>query len=412
MTAPDCATGAVPGSVVVVGGGIAGVSTVSALRAGGYDGALTLVDPAELPYDRPPLSKDYLSGARDLKQITLQPAEWYEEQDVDLLSHTRATAVHADDGFVDLDDGHRVRGDRIVLATGGRAARPPIPGIDSSRVHVLRTVEDADGLRAALTPGVRCVVVGAGLIGAEVASTMLALDAEVTLIDPVATPLAPVLGTDVAAWLHGLHSQHGIKSLTCGVERFEDTGGTLRVALAERDVEADLVVLGVGMVPDTGLAEGAGLKVDRGVLVDEGQVTSHPRILAVGDPARPTVAGLPAHRPEHWDAAQRDAARAAATIMGQPLPTETASWFWTDRHGLHVEVVGTLAGAAQVVVRGELGSDPFSVFAVVGRQVVGAVAVNDSLAVRAARRLIDRAVDVDPAALGDTSIDLRRLVRG
>lgn len=385
-------------SVLVVGGGIAGVSTVAALRAGGFDGEITLVDSGEFPYDRPPLSKDFLKGHKDITAIRLQPEHWYDQQAVRLVTRTTVTALRPDAGAVELSDGTTMSADRVVLATGGRAARPPIPGSDNPRVHVLRTAEDAERLRAALAPGTRVLVVGAGLIGAEVASTALQLGCEVTLTDAIRPPLAGLLGTEVADWLHGVHAEHGITTIHSGVETLDDPA-------------ADVVVLGVGMVPDTALAEAAGLEVDRGIVVDTGQVTSNPAILAVGDPARTRRDTRLLPRTEHWEAAQHDGQRAAATILGAAAPATTAPWFWTDRHGLHVEAVGEMTAAATTVLRGQLGEPPFAAFGLRDGRVVAAVAVNDSTAVRAARRMIDRAVAVDPDRLADTTTDLRKLLR-
>lgn len=403
-----------PASVLVVGGGIAGVSTAAALRAGGFDGRLLLVEAGGRPYDRPPLSKDYLVGKSDLASISLQPDEWYDAQAVQLLTRSPVVALRPAEGGIELDGGRVLSADRVVLATGGRAARPAIPGSDSPRVQVLRTVDDADRLREAVSASSRVLVVGAGLIGAEVASTLLTLGVEVTLVDPVTVPLAPVLGDDVATWLHGVHAERGITTITSGVTRFDDVGGgAIRATLTDGgEIEVDHVVLGVGMTPETGLAEAAGLRVDRGVLVDAGQTTSHPSVLAVGDPARPVVDGVPAHRPEHWEAAQHDAVRAAATILGAPAPTLGSSWFWSDRHGHHVEVVGSIGRAQQVVLRGTVGAPPFSAFGLSGGLVTGALAVDDSNAVRAARRMIDRGVRVDVERLGDPATDLRKLLRG
>ncbi|MBV6763100.1 oxidoreductase C-terminal domain-containing protein, partial [Rhodococcus opacus] len=174
----------------------------------------------------------------------------------------------------------------------------------------------------------------------------------------------------------------------------------------------DVVVLGVGMVPETGLAAAAGLEVDRGIVVDSGQLTSNPAVLAVGDPTRVRRGDVLAPRAEHWEAAQHDGQRAAATILGLPAPAATASWFWTDRHHRHVEGVGHMSDAEHVVIRGDFDAPAFSAFGLRAGLVVGAVAVDDSNAVRAARRMIDRAVIVDPQRLADTATDLRKLLRG
>jgi NADPH-dependent 2,4-dienoyl-CoA reductase/sulfur reductase-like enzyme len=402
------------GRVVVVGGGIAGVSTVAALRAGGFDGAVTLVDAGELPYDRPPLSKEYLSGARDLKQIALQPTEWYDTHAVSLLTRTTVSELRPDEGRVLLAGGGVLPADRVVLATGGRAARPPIPGADSPRVHVLRTVEDADRLRDGLVPDARLLVVGAGLIGAEVASTAVDLGCHVVLVDPVAPPLAAAVGHDVAHWLHDQHRARGIEVLQAGVESFTESGDGLMARFGDGHAPRsfDHVLLGVGMVPETRLATDAGLEVDRGVVVDPGHVTSNPAVLAVGDPARVRRDGMLLPRTEHWEAAQHDGQRAAATILGLAPPAGTAAWFWTDRHHRHVEAVGHMGSAIGTVVRGAFGDPSFSVFGLDGDRVVAAVAVDDPMAVRAARRLIDRGIAVDPQRLADPATDLRRLVRG
>ncbi|MCX4091052.1 NAD(P)/FAD-dependent oxidoreductase [Nocardia sp. alder85J] len=428
------------GSVVVVGGGIAGVSTVAALRSGGFTGEITLVDAGEFPYDRPPLSKDFLAGSKSLAEIALQPPQWFDDNKIRLLTRTTAIALRAGAGEVELSGGGPVRADRVVLATGGRAARPPIPGGDSDRVHVLRTAEDAQRLRAALGPGIRLLVVGAGLIGAETASTAVDLGCEVTLVDPVSPPLAGVVGTEIAAWLHEMHTARGISLRRAGVAELRETAAGIeatftapgpvapRTSFTEPDSAVpqrlftgadsavpqtfDAVVLGVGMVPDTALAAAAGLDIDRGILVDRRQVTSHPAVLAVGDPARVRDGGVLLPRTEHWEAAQRDGQRAAATILGAPVPVDGIPWFWTDRHHRHVEAIGSMSGADRVVHRGVPGESPFAAFGLRDGRVIAAVAVDDSKAVRAARRLADGGIPVDPDRLADPGTDLRKLLRG
>ena len=407
----------VPQQVVIVGGGIGGVSTAAALRSGGFSGEITLVDDAQHPLDRPPLSKEYLAGTRGLTDIALEQPEWYEDHDVRVLTRTRAAALRPGEGVVETEDGRTLAASHVVIATGGRAARPAIPGADSERVHVLRSVDDADRLRAAARPGAHFLVVGAGLIGAEVSSTLTGLGAEVTLVDVVSPPLSQVVGEPVAQWLHEVHRTHGVTVRQCGVERFEPTGAgpdarlTAHLTHGQGSLVVDRAVLALGMVPETQLAQAAGLAMGRGVIIDRRHVTSNPAVLAIGDATEVRVDGAVLPRAEHWEAARLDGERAAATILGNPPPPPTASWFWTDRHGLHVEVVGDL-GAGQVVMRGTLGAPPFSAFAIRAGVVVGAVAIDDSKAVRAARRLIDRAIPVDPEAVGDPSTDLRRLVRG
>ena len=231
-----------------------------------------------------------------------------------------------------------------------------------------------------MLPGARLLVVGAGLIGAEAASTALGLGCEVTLVDPVAAPLAHTVGSDVATWLHGLHTERGISVVTAGVESFADTAAGVEVRISGEDESRtfDAVLLGVGMTPETSLAEEAGLETDQGVVVDAGQTTKTPAVLAVGDSTRRRIDGALLPRAEHWEAAQHDGARAAATILGVPGPAPTSSWFWSDRHGLHLEAVGKIAGAGTTVVRGAIGDPSFSVFGVTGGRVVGAVAVDDA----------------------------------
>jgi 3-phenylpropionate/trans-cinnamate dioxygenase ferredoxin reductase component len=210
-----------------------------------------------------------------------------------------------------------------------------------------------------------------------------------------------------------MHEKLGVTTVNSAVKAFNDAAGGISATFAG-DSEAqifDAALLAVGMAPETALAEAAGLCVDRGIVVDARQVTSNPAILAVGDVATRGAAGLSVNRSEHWEAAQHDGHRAAAAILGGAAPADSAPWFWTDRHGVHVEVVGALGNADQLLQRGSVGQPPFSVFALQSGHVVGAVGVGDSTAVRAARRLIERGVTVDPAQLCDPATDLRKLVR-
>lgn len=405
--------------VVVVGGGVAGVGTCVALRRRGHVGPVTLLDAGDLLHDRPPLSKDFLLGTADEDALRLQPDAWFDAAGVERRTGARVVSLDAAPGSsnplcssvpsVLLADGERLEADVVVLATGGRARPLPVPGGD--RAHLLRTVDDARRLRAALLPGARLVVVGAGLIGAEVASTASTLGAEVRLVDPLEVPLADVIGPELGRRLHAEHARHGVEPVRAGVDALVADGEGTLVHLADgRTLHADAVLAGVGMVPDTDLARDAGLSVLGGVLVDRARRTSAPHVYAVGDACRVVDEhGAVLPPAGHWDAAQRDADTAAADICGQELPELQAPWFWSDRYGEHVEVVGAPTAGEDTVVRGDLAAGPVLQVAVAGGLVVGAVAVDDPRGLRAVRRLLDRRVPVDVGALADPVTDLRRL---
>ncbi|WP_086731005.1 NAD(P)/FAD-dependent oxidoreductase [Streptomyces carpinensis] len=399
--------------IAVVGAGLAAVSTCDALRTQGYDGELVLFSAEEgLPYDRPPLSKDVLLGKARREDVLLRPADWYEQRGVELWPGAAVTAIHPEQGTVELAGGSAVGAERIVLATGGTPRALPVPGGDDPSVHLLRTWEESERLRERLLPGARVVVVGAGLIGAETAAVAVALGCRVTLVDPVAVPLTAAVGPEIAEVLHRRHAEEGIEVVTGGVERIERAEGSEEVSvhISGRPVPlaADTVVVGIGIRPGTALAEAAGLTVDNGVVVDAAQRTSHPHVFAVGDVARQDGH----RRHEHWEAAQQDGEAAAAGLLGKPMPQRPAQWFWSDRHGSRLEAVGSMADAGRTVLRGVPGGGPCTVFGLRGDRLVAAAAIDRVRDIKAARRLIDRGVAVDAARLADETTDLRTLLRG
>lgn len=406
---------AVPDRIVIVGAGIAGVSAVQELRSRGHAGKIVLVDVGEHPYDRPPLSKAYLLGETGFEAIRLVPDTWFDDNDVELRARRQAVRLRASEGTVELDDGTVLAADAVLLTTGGVARRLPVTGGDLPGVHVLRTVEDAEALRAALVPGARAVVVGGGLIGAEVASTALALGCEVTLIEPVLPPLVPAVGEEIAGLLHEQHTVGGIRLVTDTVADLTRDGGTGRLSVGTRSGEvlrADVVVVGVGLTVPGGLAADAGLETSDGILVDRRHRTSNPAVFAAGDNARVRQADGTARRREHWQAAQQDGRAAAAGLLNQVPPTAAPDWFWSDRHGVHVEAVGDMRGSRRVL-RGTADSLPLTVLNLdADGRVLGAAAVNDTRAIAAARRLIQSGATPDPALLADLSVDPRRWLRG
>ncbi|MBP2329221.1 NADPH-dependent 2,4-dienoyl-CoA reductase/sulfur reductase-like enzyme [Kibdelosporangium banguiense] len=396
-------------TVLVVGGGLAGLSTARRLRELGFEGSVTIVDPAPLPYDRPPLSKTFLLGETTEEGLLLASAEWYAENKVEVLKDS-VVALRPD---VELVSGETIRADRVVLATGSRARRLPISGADLPGVRSLRTVADARRLREDLQPDRELVIVGAGLIGAEVASTAHRLGLRVTLVDPVETPLVPAVGRDLATYLHDMHRKAGIRVITGQAGEIRRDGSRYAVVLADGTaLQADTVLSAVGGVPDIGLASAAGLATCDGIVVDANGRTSNPAVYAVGDSARVRLAdGTLTRRGEHWEAARQSGERAAAAILGAQVEPQVSSWFWSDRHGVHVEAFGRLRGLGTTVLRGRPGGPWAALHINAAGYLVGAAAIDDSTTVRAARRIAERRRQVDPAELADPTTNLRKLAR-
>ena len=399
------------GRVVIVGGGLAGYSAATSLRARGHLGSITVVDVEPALYDRPPLSKTLFNPDLDIDALLFAQQSKLEQLGIAVLANARVTSIDPENASVTLDDGRSLHADTVLIATGGRARRLPIPGGDLAQVHVLRTYADALGLRNAVRPGARVVVIGAGLIGAELASSLLHAGALVTLVDPVPVPLVPAVGELMASYLHDMHttnSVHVVNGVPIAIEQVGE-GADVHLASGER-LTADVVICGVGIVPNTELAESAGLDVDNGVIVDSRQRTSSARVFAAGDVARRrNVDGILERREEHWEGAQLSGQAAAAGMLGLDPDPRGAAWFWSDRHGIHLEAVGRLTGDGTIVVR-EGGAHP-AVFLVDGGVVVGAASIDDATVVRAARRLIDQRIPVNESELADGAVSLRSLVR-
>ncbi|MFD1151464.1 FAD-dependent oxidoreductase, partial [Saccharothrix hoggarensis] len=250
----------------------------------------------------------------------------------------------------------------------------------------------------------RVGIVGADLIGAEVAASAVSLGCEVTILDPAAPPLAPVVGPEIAAVLHAQHERHGVRVLANGVRAVEDQGDRVRLHHDGGVVTCDVVVVGIGIELDLSLAVDAGLATDGGVLVDDAQRTSNPHVFAAGDVARRTGQ----RRTEHWDAARREGRAAGRGLLGLPAPEPGAPWFWSDRYATRLECVGEFTGADETVVRGDLHGD-FTAIALRGGRLAGAVAVNRAADITALRRIVGQPLDAD--RLRDGSADLRALAR-
>ncbi|MFE7271486.1 NAD(P)/FAD-dependent oxidoreductase [Streptomyces sp. NPDC057623] len=353
--------------ITVVGASLAGLSAVRALRAEGYDGGIVVIgEERHTPYDRPPLSKDFLKGDLDADALALGDADEYEDLDVRWLLGERAMRLDPADRSVVLADGRRLRSDGVVVATG--ASPRTLPGMDGlAGVHTLRTLDDAQALRAELLDGLpRVVVIGAGFIGAEVASTAHGLGLHVTVIEALDVPLERQLGREMGQVCSSLHSDHGV-GLLCGTGVAELVGEdrVTGVRLADgRLLPADIVVVGVGVRPNTDWLAGSGVRVDDGVVCDAGCSTSVPGVVAVGDVARCPHPFTGRHaRIEHWSNATEQAKTAARTLLSgasAPAPL-TAPYFWSDQYKVRIQVAGHVApGAEPEVVEGDVDSRTFT----------------------------------------------------
>lgn len=398
-------------TIVVVGAGIGGASAALALRDRGYDGPVRLFgDEPHQPYDRPPLSKAFLRGG---DPPWLYPAEHLAERGIDLWPGRPVTAVDPDAAggrvAVTTADGERFAADAVLLTPGGTARR--LPG-DPAGVHYLRTLADARRIRGHLRPGARVVVIGAGFIGGEVASTANALGCAVTVLDLAPRPFA-ALGRVLGGWLADRHRAAGV-TIRCGVPiaRLDPAvdGREGRVVLADGTaVPADVIVAGVGMRPRTELAVAAGLAVTGdGIAVDAVGRTSARAVWAAGDVAHRPCAwrGDPVRR-EHWRSAIDQGVAVAAAMLGQPVPAEAPPWFWTDQLGHNIQVVGEPDPDAVPVVRGDLAAGSATLFWLRDGVPYAAASIGRPRELRPATRLIARRAPVDPARLTDETAPIR-----
>jgi len=402
--------------VVIVGAGLAAATAAETLRAEGFDGPLTMIGAEEhLPYLRPPLSKGYLAGTEGEDALVVQPPSWYREHDVEVRTGVTALRLDREEQVVTCSDGSSVPYDRLLIATGASSRRIPLPGSDLPGVVMLRTVEESRRLQEALRGGpepARVVLIGSGWIGMEVAATARSRGAEVTVVGIESVPLSAAIGPELGSLFLRRHRQAGV--------RFELEQTTSRILAADgraagvelgsgARIDADLVVIAVGAVPNVELATEAGLEVHNGVVVDDGLRTSDPRIWAAGDVANAfrAVLGEP-QRFEHWANAIATGRRAARSMLGLPLGAEETPYFYTDQFDLGMEYWGypSLTADARLVLRGDPDSGAVVAFWV-GRSgeaegtVVAAMHVNVWDAQAELEQLVTSRRPVDVATLAE-----------
>jgi 3-phenylpropionate/trans-cinnamate dioxygenase ferredoxin reductase subunit len=402
-----------PQTLVVVGANLAGGAAVSTLREEGFEGRVVLIgDEPDVPYERPPLSKEYLRGEKEFDAAFLRPPDWYAEADVDLRLGQRATRLDTGRRVVELHDGASVPYDRLLIATGGKNRHLAVPGHHLDGIFDLRTRADADRIRAESRPGRQAVVVGAGLIGMEVAASLRQMGVEVEVVEIFAAPLIRVLGREVGAAYEGIHRDHGVRfRLGDDVRAFK---GRTRVeevvTVGGARIGCDFVVVGIGIRPDTEIVAGTPISVENGIAVDEYCRTNVDGVFAAGDVANH-------HHPlfgrrirvEHWDNALKQGAAAARNMMGRPQVFADPHWFWSDQYEFNLQYVGFASEWDQFVLRGSLEARDFLGFYLSGGIVQAVVGVNRGKDVRRSASIIRERRRVDPRALRDEDVDVRKL---
>ena len=368
-----------PATVVIVGGGAAGLAAADRLRREGYDGGVTLISADDSPpCDRPNLSKDYLAGTAQEDWIPLRPPEYYTERRIDLVLNSRVSSLDLKHQRVQLENGKIVGFGALLIATGADPVRLPIPGAADSQRHYLRTFADARAIVARAASAKRVIVVGASFIGLEVAASLRARGIEVHVVAPDKTPLERVMGAEVGGFIRKLHEAHGVVfHLGQTVSRVDGRRATLSDATM---LEADFIVLGVGVRPSITLAEQAGLAIDRGIAVNEYLETSAPGVFAAGDIARwPDPHSGDRIRVEHWVVAQRQGQVAARNILGQRVRFDAVPFFWSQHYDLAINYVGHAENWDAVEIDGSLDARDCAVTFKRGKRTLAVATISRDL---------------------------------
>jgi 3-phenylpropionate/trans-cinnamate dioxygenase ferredoxin reductase subunit len=397
---------------VIVGAGMAGGKAAETLREEGFDGRVVLLGgEPERPYERPPLSKDYLRGESERAGVYLQEdAGWYDEHDVELRPSTHVESLDVAARAVVLAGGERIDYDALLLTTGAEPKRPPIPGTDLDAVHVLRTLEDSDVLRGVLEAGGRLVVVGAGWIGSEVSASARQQGMDVALVEPQSVPLEGVLGPELGAFYRDVHADHGVQlHLGTGVEAIEGDGRAERVRTSDGTVlDCTAVLLAVGVAPRTQLAEGV-LDVDNGILVDASLRASADGVFAAGDVANHAHPLFGRLRVEHWANALEQGPSAARVMLGSEVVYERVPYFFSDQYDVGMEYAGHSAPGDTVVFRGDPATREFIAFWLRDGRVTAGMNVNVWDVNEHLQELVRSGASVDPERLRNPDVPLDEL---
>ena len=402
-------------SYVIVGANLAGGSAAETLRREGFDGLIHLIGlEPDRPYDRPPLSKEYLRGEKEREKLFFKPPEFYDEQEIGLRLGTGATRLDPAGQTVELDTGETLKYDKLLLATGGRIRKLKVPGTDLEEVYYLRTIGNSQRLAESINRSRKAVVVGAGFIGSEVAASLRMKGLDVTLLEIEPVPLRHVLGDELGEIYADIHRGHDVDlRLSEGIAEIQGHRRAERVITSSgASIDCDLVVIGVGVAPQTRLVDGTGIEVDNGILVDEYCRTSLPNIFAAGDVANWWHPGLGQRlRVEHWDNALNQGAAAARSMLGRQESYAPLLYFWSDQYDLNIQYLGHAVKWDHIVYRGDPQQQKFTAFFMDDGLVLAALVVNRFRDLRPTRTLIGQKMRVDEKQLADESTDLKQLVK-
>ncbi|MBK8957144.1 MAG: FAD-dependent oxidoreductase [Proteobacteria bacterium] len=402
--------------MIVVGAGQAGQQICDSLRKGGYDGHLMLLgDEPCLPYQRPPLSKKFLTGGLEAERLLLRPASWYEQQRIDVHLDTRVERIDRAACRLRLASGEALTYSGLALATGTRVRPVTVPGADAAGIHYVRSLADGQSLAAALSGARRVAVIGGGFIGLEVAAIAREQGREVVLIEALERLMARAVAPQVSAFYAALHRAHGVEVLLgTGVDAIRSAQGehTL-VTSSGAEYTVDLIVAGIGVVPNSELAEQAGLECRNGIVVDDCARTSDPLIVAAGDCTWHMNGFLKREiRLESVQNAVDQAKAAAASLLGQSAVYCQVPWFWSDQYDVKLQIAGIGMPHDQAVVRGDAASHAFSVFYFRAGTLVGVDSLNKPAEHMAARKLLAQGTPLSAAQAGDLGVDLMQVARG
>ncbi|MEV7660986.1 FAD-dependent oxidoreductase [Paenarthrobacter sp. NPDC089316] len=407
-------------AIVIAGGGLAGATAAKTLRTEGYAGRVTLLaSEARTPYIRPPLSKDFLLGKAGEESVEVVPEDWYRENDVELLLGVPATGLDPGGHVVALGDGRRLSYSKLLVATGAQPRRIPFPGADLKGVMTFRTFEDSLNLRALLADGGRNVVmIGSGWIGMELAAAARTYGNDVTLLGLEDIPLSTAIGPELGSFFRQLHEEQGVSfRLPATAAAIEGRDGRLTAVRtgSGESLPADVVIIAVGVVPDTALAEAGGLAIQNGILVDAGLNTSAPDVLAAGDAANALHPFTGEHhRSEHWANALNGGKVAAKSMLGQDAMLDVVPYFYTDQFSVSMEYSGypSLASGSSPLIRGSLEEGSFIAFWLQQDKVVAGMSVNQRRVQKPIKALISHRVVVDARRLADPDVPLEELLPG